>query len=185
MINYEILKIDLFSHEMQIKYSQEGKEDFYTWLYFGDAPNVNEEFLHGQAKKAAEVAQTEWHYKEIREEETEKLTMEMSTMTGTAKPFVVDPMPEYNDFTHTVRDVLVEEEDCVRKTWELIELTAQQKESAIRIRRNALLEECDVECLVDRNPSEELLAYRQGLRDITAQPGFPTDVVWPIKPSEG
>lgn len=28
----------------------------------------------------------------------------------------------------------------------------------------------------------EWLAYRQALRDITAQPGFPDNVVWPTKP---
>jgi hypothetical protein len=30
---------------------------------------------------------------------------------------------------------------------------------------------------------EEYRVYMQALRDITEQPGFPTDVVWPVKPA--
>ena len=57
----------------------------------------------------------------------------------------------------------------------------------IRDRRNDLLTETDYIMQPDYPISEEtrtdLKAYRQALRDITKQNGFPTDVVWPEKPA--
>lgn len=52
--------------------------------------------------------------------------------------------------------------------------------------RNVLLAESDWTQLADVPlPAEEKAAwaaYRQQLRDITAQPGFPNSIIWPVKP---
>lgn len=57
----------------------------------------------------------------------------------------------------------------------------------IRDRRNALLTETDYLMQPDYPISEEtrtdIKAYRQALRDITKQEGFPENVVWPEKPA--
>ena len=39
-----------------------------------------------------------------------------------------------------------------------------------------------MEAVSDRNISQEMLDYRQALRDITDQETFPNSVIWPIKP---
>lgn len=52
----------------------------------------------------------------------------------------------------------------------------------IRLERNALLAETDWWCLSDQTPEQAQLNYRQSLRDITNQSGFPHDIVWPTKP---
>ena len=56
----------------------------------------------------------------------------------------------------------------------------------IRTKRNRLLYESDWTQLPNGPLSSELqtawATYRQALRDVTAQPGFPTDVVWPTSP---
>jgi hypothetical protein len=49
-------------------------------------------------------------------------------------------------------------------------------------RRLTLLEETDVWALTDRTMTAEQIAYRQALRDITDQAGFPNDITWPTKP---
>jgi hypothetical protein len=53
----------------------------------------------------------------------------------------------------------------------------------IREQRNALLKNSDwtqiPDCTVDK---QAWATYRQALRDITAQAGFPTDVQWPTPP---
>ena len=53
----------------------------------------------------------------------------------------------------------------------------------IRQQRNQLLTASDwtqiPDCTVDK---QAWATYRQALRDITNQSGFPTDVVWPTKP---
>ena len=57
---------------------------------------------------------------------------------------------------------------------------AHEKEE--REKRNALLAETDWWALPDRTMTAEQTQYRQDLRDITDQSGFPTDITWPTKP---
>lgn len=52
----------------------------------------------------------------------------------------------------------------------------------IRQERDILIQETDVWALSDRTMTDAQTAYRQALRDITGQAGFPTDVTWPVKP---
>lgn len=53
---------------------------------------------------------------------------------------------------------------------------------AVRKERNTLIAETDWWATSDRTMTAEQTAYRQALRDITDQAGFPNDVVWPTKP---
>ena len=57
-----------------------------------------------------------------------------------------------------------------------------QAEQAIRNKRDQLLAETDWMALSDVTMSTEMQSYRQALRDITGQAGFPTSVTWPTKP---
>lgn len=61
-----------------------------------------------------------------------------------------------------------------------------QKAAAVRRERNAKLSECDWTQLNDTpldNPSKVAwTTYRQALRDIPTQSGFPHNVIWPAKP---
>ncbi len=52
----------------------------------------------------------------------------------------------------------------------------------IRAKRNSLLAETDYLALSDTTLSSDMAAYRQALRDVTGQSGFPTSVTWPTKP---
>jgi hypothetical protein len=51
-----------------------------------------------------------------------------------------------------------------------------------RRQRDEFIAETDWWALSDRTMTAEQTAYRQALRDITDQAGFPTDITWPIKP---
>lgn len=55
----------------------------------------------------------------------------------------------------------------------------------VRFDRDRLLEECDWRSLADA-PGDRgaWLQYRQELRDITKQDGFPDNVTWPVPPSD-
>ena len=50
-----------------------------------------------------------------------------------------------------------------------------------RIERDVLLSDSDVYALADRI-TEEWRTYRQALRDIPNQSGFPDNITWPTKP---
>jgi hypothetical protein len=64
---------------------------------------------------------------------------------------------------------------------EIEENTIKQSE-IVREQRNILLIETDYHALSDNTMSDEITVYRQALRDITSQTGFPYSVEWPIKP---
>jgi hypothetical protein len=55
-------------------------------------------------------------------------------------------------------------------------------ERDVRNKRDYLIAATDVWALSDRTMTAEQTAYRQSLRDITDQAGFPTDITWPTKP---
>lgn len=55
-------------------------------------------------------------------------------------------------------------------------------EDEIRAERDRLLAETDYLALSDNTMSAAMTTYRQALRDITDQAGFPTSVTWPTKP---
>ena len=55
-------------------------------------------------------------------------------------------------------------------------------ERNIREHRDDLLQETDWMALSDVTMTEEMTAYRQALRDIPAQAGFPNTVTWPVAP---
>ena len=82
-----------------------------------------------------------------------------------------------NGFTHQITQSELDEalEDAT-------DLTMGLTEHLTRIVRVALLTSTDKWGLADYPATADQLAYRQALRDITAQSGFPTEVVWPTKP---
>lgn len=59
-----------------------------------------------------------------------------------------------------------------------------EQAKAVRTDRNKRLADCDWTQLADSTADKAAWAvYRQALRDISAQPGFPFNVVWPLDPN--
>ena len=73
--------------------------------------------------------------------------------------------------------------DPKQRAWVLDAVSAER---AARSRRNDLLTHTDWVVLRAADQGEpmppEWMAYRQALRDVTEQPGFPEGVVWPTPP---
>jgi hypothetical protein len=99
--------------------------------------------------------------------------------------------PDHNPITHFVEygPVPVREGD----KWFLLptvrEFSAEQladryasAAASVRSTRSMLLAETDWTALSDVIIIPEMATYRQALRDITSQPGFPHNVSWPVKP---
>lgn len=66
------------------------------------------------------------------------------------------------------------------------EYEAETACAACRDKRNALLSACDWTQIPDTSLTEaergEWATYRQALRDVPQQAGFPNEVIWPTKP---
>lgn len=52
----------------------------------------------------------------------------------------------------------------------------------VRQERDRLLAETDWMVTPDRQPSQAVIDYRQALRDVPQQSGFPDNIQWPTKP---
>ena len=72
------------------------------------------------------------------------------------------------------------EQDALEAAWAAGE-TDRLAEMA-RAERNAKLAETDWTASSDVTMSDAMTSYRQALRDVPAQSGFPTDITWPEKP---
>jgi hypothetical protein len=65
---------------------------------------------------------------------------------------------------------------------ELLQIT-DSKANKVRQQRNILLSDCDWTQVADAPVDKAVWAtYRQDLRDISKQPGFPWSVTWPVAP---
>ena len=80
---------------------------------------------------------------------------------------------------------LTAEEETARDAEEAAWTADADNRNAARVReeRNALLAETDYLALSDVTMSDAWKTYRQNLRDIPAQSGFPNSVTYPTKPS--
>jgi hypothetical protein len=104
----------------------------------------------------------------------------------------IDVCPEIEYWQDATRiDPVYENEKWVQH-WSITDVDAEtlqerqdQKAASIRDDRNKLLQECDWSQSRDISDEIALLwqPYRQQLRDITTQSGFPFEIVWPTKPA--
>jgi hypothetical protein len=72
------------------------------------------------------------------------------------------------------------------------EVGRDRAERGVRERRNRLLDRCDVALcnaanweLMDPCEKAEWHVYKQALRDLPDQAGFPYEVAWPVRPGAG
>ena len=107
-------------------------------------------------------------------------------------PVTEVPAPEFDPMTHFAEwgPVPVLQEGA----WVLLPTVREYSEAqiaerdaeaakSVRAERDRKLAETDWTALSDVTMSPEMAAYRQALRDITAQSGFPHSVDWPVKPA--
>tara|TARA_B100000768_G_C11275119_1_gene375546 strand:+ start:1611 stop:1946 length:336 start_codon:yes stop_codon:yes gene_type:complete len=62
------------------------------------------------------------------------------------------------------------------------DLALEGQVAEVRSDRNALLQATDWSAGSDLTMSELMITYRQALRDLPQQEGFPTDITWPNAP---
>lgn len=175
MINYKITLVDTFQMIAQFVYSSEGKEDYYTQVALG--LGFTEEQLHALAKEHAHEASFHWKRLE------DAVDFTLGVDSGSIKNMIVTNLPpEFDVDTQILKVVDTEDENAFYRTYVVEDMSAMEKGMLIRNKRDSMLQGTDAEALPDRNPSVELLAYRQALRDIPQQATYPDSVIWPIKP---
>lgn len=122
--------------------------------------------------------------------------IEEADLTAFGVVNVVDlPQPQFNNETQYLQENPPSSDNGVwLKTWSVVNYTTEElavrqenKKSRVRSQRDSLLQNCDWVATTDTALTAEQqqpwIEYRQALRDVPSQPGFPDDVVWPTKPS--
>jgi len=92
--------------------------------------------------------------------------------------------PKFDAKTHYIKNEIKQVDGEWFQVWSVFELPENEAAENIRQERNAKLKESDWTQLKDSpGDTTEWVEYRQGLRDITQQDGFPFKVVWPDLPT--
>ena len=101
--------------------------------------------------------------------------------------------PSFDSRTHRLEEgTPINNNGKWEQSWNLIELSEEQKnqiqdnkKESVRNERNMKLSASDWTQLLDSKVDKVLWArYRQELRDISKQSGFPWNVIWPKLPSK-
>jgi hypothetical protein len=99
-------------------------------------------------------------------------------------PYTVLPQPAYDSLVQRCAAAPLEQvEGRWVQAWTVEQLPLDQAEGNVRSRRDRLLEESDWTQVLDAPVDQAAwAAYRQALRDIPQQGGFPYTVTWPTAP---
>lgn len=92
------------------------------------------------------------------------------------------PAPAVDTKTHQRTQSVELVGDVWTQVWQVAQLPLNTASANVRAYRDRLLQDTDWTALSDVVMTPEMATYRQALRDITAQEGFPYAVVWPVKP---
>ena len=175
MVTYKILQVFFFQAEDGIRDSKDGYADYFVQVTFGDGV-FNEDELHVEAQERVTEAIAYWN----RLDSDTPVTL--ASDTGTIGNVTVAEHPEYDPMTHEVNVVKTVTGNDIAYTYNLVPLGDEVISSNIRFQRDDLLHHTDSFALADRTLSTAMQTYRQQLRDITDQDGFPNNVVWPTEP---
>ena len=93
--------------------------------------------------------------------------------------------PTYDSLTHRLTSTAELVDGGWLQVWAIQTLSESDATANVRTSRNKRLADCDWTQLPDAPSLDAQVwtAYRQALRDITSQPGFPHNVTWPEEPA--
>lgn len=98
-------------------------------------------------------------------------------------PFTVQDQPTYDYLTQTATAMAIAEVNGTwTQGWVVSNLPTEDAARNARSKRDMQLSQTDWMALSDVTLTVPWAAYRQSLRDVTSQPGFPYGISWPVKP---
>ena len=138
---------------------------------FMKKPDAREVVRVGTGKRAWAYVRTDIHEHTVTDEEGEK----HKEWTAVEYATQINALTDGFEISDELADQIIAAE-------------TDKEAKNVRAKRNILLEQTDKEMLTDRAAPESeryqaYAAYRQALRDIPTQTGFPFDVEWPEKPT--
>ena len=174
MTNYEIVKAEPQQLHLQVKYSKTDCPDYWMNLRHQD---FSEEGMHAAAVENASQAKAFWDSIAGLPE-----SVSPANSKGTAKDRIYTDAPTFDSVTQEATYTWVESDDALTQTWNVVDKSDDAIAESIRKQRTALLRDTDYYALTDVAMSTAMTSYRQALRDVPQQSGFPRSVDWPTEP---
>lgn len=184
MINYKIKRVHPLERVVSAVFSKEGKLDYHGSLSLPD--EFTEEDILSAIDVLGDEATRYWRALD----QTSDIVL--SSTEGSIPDVVFEPYPEptdeflrdYDPAYQKVKPLITKTDTTKTYGWQIIDLTDAELAQNVRHKRDAYLRQTDVYGFADREMPTEMTTYRQSLRDLTNQEGFPRDITWPIQPSE-
>lgn len=180
--SYEIVKYVPEARWIKVAYSREGDADYIKMMTLDsfDEANIQEQ-IEGFAPVVFD------HWDKLRQAPAElNLSGKKAAKVVRPKHVVhetIDPLTVDYDNFYTETET-IETDDSITYREVLVPLSREQKEFRIRTERDMRLNQTAWMVLPDSStPTQAQLNYRQALRDVTKQSGFPDNVVWPVFPA--
>lgn len=180
---YEIIEYNPSALFISVRYTSEN-ENHQELVHTFRLSDLSEEAVRDQIETFAHVICDTWE-KSVTAPPMlpESLIGPQSAIREKLKEILTEPEPEYNFDTQKLVSAVRQTEDNIIEYWEVVDLTEEELADRARGKRFYLLRETDYLVFSDTpEPSQALLDYRQALRDVPSQAGFPTNIVWPTKP---
>lgn len=175
MIKYTIEKVDTINGQVLFSYEKEGLEKW--WRRKALPATFDDEKLHEMAEAEVETACRIFNQQEAAAKEYIVAEPEREV-----KEVVESVQPDWDPTMQTLEVEYTEDATTKYKNYVVHEMEGPDKAQSIRQKRDSMLAMTDVYALSDRNMSDEMVTYRQELRDVTKQETFPNSVIWPIMP---
>jgi hypothetical protein len=109
---------------------------------------------------------------------------DVDLVTYEVYPYTMDPFPAYSEINQTVElGAFRQESGSWVRGWNVVALPDEDAARNARAVRDAEIATSDWTQVLDAPVDRAVwAAYRQALRDIPQQVGFPHDIVWPVAP---
>lgn len=100
-------------------------------------------------------------------------------------PCSVLERPTFDNLTQSLTEGAFEQDASGNwsLSWVVSDRPLEEASSALRAHRNSMLSNTDWMAVTDRTMTGPEIAYRQSLRDVPQQDGFPSAVTWPVAPT--
>lgn len=113
-------------------------------------------------------------------------TYDVYPLVPTDRPVTDHTKNVYEDLASFVEGVWVQTWVVTDATPQEVEQRALERAQSVRSERDFLLQSTDWRIVKSyesgQSISQDWMTYRQALRDVSSQVGFPYSVIWPVKP---
>jgi hypothetical protein len=175
---YEIDKYVPEDSRIRVVYEREGCAPYYKMLV---VPSFDVEEMKAQIEQYSHVVFHHWARAKVAPADC-PIVGKQSAVHRKIKPVVADNTAVKVDdpITQVIVEKLTETEDEIITGHEVVPRPLEERPQVARARRNFMLADTDYWMLSDTpEPTQAQLDYRQALRDVPQQSGFPQNIEWP------